>query len=52
MATPTIVSGSTLLTRPAPHPTNISIYVPTSSAKAYILHGNVGINITRKYGRD
>lgn len=38
---PTIVSGNFSFTRAAPHPANIRMYVPTTSAIAYTSNGGV-----------
>lgn len=41
IAMPTIVSGNFSFTRAAPHPANIRMYVPTTSAIAYTSNGGV-----------
>ena len=42
IAMPTIVSGNFWLTRSAPQPANVSMYVPTISAIAYTCKDGVG----------
>jgi len=41
IAMPTIVRGNFSFTRAAPHPANIRMYVPTTSAIAYTSNGGV-----------